>query len=232
MTLCQKKISQSTCHHLEGEYKNMRKVVYSLFIITILFACSTSLTSCKAITAQNITNTASNQGMNGGGGMNGGPGMNGNKKGTRNSMDRMANADLMGKIVSMDGNTIKIQLAKETKNNKSQNSNSGKQDVNANQNVKDTQNTNGSQNNNNNSNKRPQGGSPGGKFELSYTGELKTLTVNNDVKISERTSMSRQNGNDNSKSSIKVSDLKKSQVIMIWYKQNTKTVERISVVQS
>jgi hypothetical protein len=200
-----------------------------------------SLTSCKAITAQNITNTGSNQGMNGGMGMNG----NGNFKG------RMASADLTGKIISVDGNSIKIQLAKQTKNSKSSNSNVGKQDANGNQNVNGAPSTNGNKNangvpntndnsnvsvnqsNNNNDNKQPpQGESPGNKLELSYTGETKTLTVNNDVKISERTNMPDQNKNDNSKSSTKVSDLKKGQVIMIWYKQNTKTVERISVVQS
>ncbi len=218
----------------------MRKIVYSIFIITVLFVSSLSFTACTAITAQNITSTGSNQGMNGVG-MNGGPGMNGN------SMDRMADADVMGKIVSVDGNTIKIELATETKSSKSSNSNEVKQDVIGNQKAKGNQSVNGNQNvnidpntnanskpnNNNNDNKQPpQGGFLGGKLELSYTGETKTFTVNSDVKISERTSRPGQNGNDNSKSSIKLSDLKKDQVIMIWYKQNTKTVERISVVQS
>lgn len=203
----------------------MRKIAYSIFIIAALFVSSTSLTSCKAITAQNITNTGSGQGMNGGG-MNGGPGGN-----------RMTNADITGKIVSVDGNTIKIEVAKQNSN--------GNQNANRTPNMNDNQapkgmtntnsspNVNGNQSNNNNDNRKPpQGGFPGGKLELSYTGETKTITVNSDVKISERTGMLSQNGNDSSKSATKVSDLKKEQVIMIWYKQNTKTVERISVMQS
>ncbi|AWI05841.1 hypothetical protein [Clostridium drakei] len=181
----------------------MRKIVYRIFIIAALFVCSMSLTSCKAITAQNITNMGSGQGMNGGG-INGGPSMDGN---------RMSNADIIGKIVSLDGNTIKIEVAKQNSNGSS-NGNSKRS------------------NNNSDNRKPPQGGFSGGKLELSYTGETKTITVNSDVKISEKTGMPDQNGNGSSKSSTKVSDLKKGQVIMIWYKQNTKIVERISVTQS
>ncbi|NMM64924.1 hypothetical protein HBE96_20230 [Clostridium sp. P21] len=219
----------------------MRKIICSIFIVAALFICSISLTSCKAITAQNITNTGSSQGMNGGG-------MNDNK---------MSNADLIGKIVSVDGNTIKIEVAKQNSNgnknvngasstngnaasdmNGSQNTN-GAPKMNGNQALKGIPNTNGSSsvnsnqaNKNNDDRKSPQGGFPGGKLELSYTGETKTITANSDVKISERTGMPGQNENDSLKSSTKISDLKKGQVIMIWYKQNTKTVERISVMQS
>ncbi|AKN31412.1 hypothetical protein Ccar_11310 [Clostridium carboxidivorans P7] len=212
----------------------MRRIVCSIFIVAALFVCSMSLTSCKAITAQNITNMGSGQGMNGGG-MNGGPGMDGN---------RMSNADLIGKIVSVDGNTIKIEVAKQDSNGNAAPDMKGNQNANGTPNMNDNQaskgmsNTNGSSNvngnqsnNNNDSRKPPQGGFPDGKLELSYTGEAKTITVNSDVKISERTAMPGQNRNDNSKSSTKVSDLKKGQVIMIWYKQNTKAVERISVTQ-
>ena len=57
----------------------MRKIVYSMFIIMILFICSISLVSCEAITAQNITNTDTAPRINGGQRMNGSPGMNSNK---------------------------------------------------------------------------------------------------------------------------------------------------------
>jgi hypothetical protein len=197
-------------------------MIYKIFIIMMLVICSMPLSSCTAITAQNITHTGSGQGMNGnpgmngGGGMNGGPGgpgMNGNVRG-----NRMANADLTGKIVSVDGSSIKIQLAEQTQDNKSSNSNGG------NQNTKDNQ--------NNDNNRQTQGGFPGGMSEQSYTGAIKTITVNDNVKISQWAGMRQQNKSDNSKSTIKVSDLKKDQVIMIWYKANTKTVERISIIQS
>lgn len=44
----------------------MRKIVYTMFIIMLLFSCSILLVSCEAITAQNITNTGSTLGKNGG----------------------------------------------------------------------------------------------------------------------------------------------------------------------
>lgn len=83
-----------------------------------------------------------------------------------------------------------------------------------------------------NSGMKGGGGMNGGAAELTYTGVEKTLTVSNDVKISQRPNMGRQNTNNNSSLATKVSDLKKGQVIMIWYKANTETVERISVIQS
>jgi hypothetical protein len=55
----------------------MRKIVYKMFIIMVLFIWSMLLVSCEAITAQNITNTGSTPGMNGGQKMNGSPGRNG-----------------------------------------------------------------------------------------------------------------------------------------------------------
>jgi len=72
----------------------MRKILYSMFIIMILFICSMSLVSCEAITAQNITNTDAAPGMNGGqrmngGGqrINGGPGRDGNSGKNVNTND-------------------------------------------------------------------------------------------------------------------------------------------------
>ena len=58
----------------------MRKILYNIFIIMLLFICSMLFVSCEAITAQNITNTGSTPGMNGNqGGMKGGQDMNGNR---------------------------------------------------------------------------------------------------------------------------------------------------------
>lgn len=192
----------------------MQRMIYKIFIIIMLLICSISLVSCKAITAQNITNTTSNQGMmNGGAGGPGGQGMIGS---TRN--DKITMADLTGKILSIDGNSIKIQLAEQTQNNKSQNSDSKVQNTNSNQ-SKGT-------------NRQFQRGFSGSVPQLSYTNTTKTITVNDSVNISQRTmNVGRQNKNDNSKSTIKVSDLKKGEVIMVWYKANTETVERINVVQ-
>ena len=57
----------------------MRKIVYKMFIIMLLFIWSMLLVSCEAITAQNITKTDSTPGMNGDQRMNGGPGKDGNQ---------------------------------------------------------------------------------------------------------------------------------------------------------
>ena len=61
----------------------MKKVIYSIVIIMLLFIWSVVLISCQAITAQNINiNPADgfkiNQGMNGGPSMRGKVGMNDN----------------------------------------------------------------------------------------------------------------------------------------------------------
>lgn len=174
----------------------MGKTVYKIFIILVLLISSMSLVSCKAIEAQKITNTGDMSGIGGNPGMNGGPHMNGNTRGNEN----FTNANLTGKIVSVDGNSIKIQLAEQA--------------------------------NNNSNNKQSQTVFPGHMLEKNYTGATKTVTVTDDFKISQGQNMRGQNKTGNSKSSVKVSDLKAGQIIMIWYKQNTETVERISIVQS
>ena len=66
----------------------MRKIVYNIFIIMLLFIWSMLLVSCEAITAQNITNTGSSTpGMNGDQRMNGGPGKDGNSGMNGNTSD-------------------------------------------------------------------------------------------------------------------------------------------------
>jgi hypothetical protein len=192
----------------------MRKIISNIFIIILLFICSTSLISCEAITAQNI-NIDSASGMKGGTGMMGGPGMNGGPDTNGNArMSEIINADLMGKIISVDGNIVTIELIEQAGNSKSLNSKD------SNQNKK---------NNQNNDNTKSQKGFSRNKLDINYTGIYKTLEVSDDVNISQELSMGHQNND--SKSSMKISDLKKDQIIMIWYKENTSTVEKISVLK-
>ena len=67
----------------------MRKIVYKMFIIMLLFIWSMLLVSCEAITAQNITNTGSTPGMNGDQRMNNrGPGKDGNLGMNGNTSDK------------------------------------------------------------------------------------------------------------------------------------------------
>lgn len=207
----------------------MRKILSNIFIIMLL-TCSMSLISCEAIKAQNI-NADSFSGMKGGTGMVGGPriqkgpgianedhgisgdpGLNGNI-----DMHGNINADLIGKIISVDGNIITIELIEQTENKKSKNSNNEKQDM------KDNENSD----NNNSLNAFSRN-----SFEVNYTGIYKTLEVSDDVDISQETNTDIQTQNSDSKSQIKISDLKKDQIIMAWYKENSDTVEKINVMQS
>lgn len=63
----------------------MRKIIYNIFIIMLLFISSIALISCDAITAQNIKNTGSTP-VNDGPGKNGNPDMNGKQGMNRNTM--------------------------------------------------------------------------------------------------------------------------------------------------
>lgn len=204
----------------------MRKIICNIFLIMLLFICSVLLVSCDAVTAQNIKHSSSIPIMNNGfGGMkdglnNGGnPMQNGgvdtNRKSKNNQrMNSNNNANLIGKIISVDGNSIKIELAEQIQNNKGLNSNNGERDV--------------TDNPNNNKMQPPMGFSKG-RSEINYTGNEKILTISDEVEISEEPGMSEKNNT--SKSTLKITDLQKDQVIKVWYKENTEIVERISVVQ-
>ncbi|MFS0871005.1 hypothetical protein [Paenibacillus xylanilyticus] len=194
----------------------MRKNNYFTSVLILLMGCSVLLAACDVITAQTITNTGSAQGMNGGGMMNGGADMNGGtprgggtgmngRTGGPSERGGMMNADLTGRIISIDGNTVTVELL-EFKDNSSQNSD----------------------------NLGQQGGAPGGSMEMNETGVEMKLTLDADVSITEGMAMGgRGNTSQNTNSTtIQVSDLKEGDVVMVWYKENTETVERMAVIQS
>ncbi|CAM3212071.1 hypothetical protein HP548_04215 [Paenibacillus taichungensis] len=193
----------------------MRKNGYLISAMLLLLTCSVLLSACDVITAQNITNTGSAQGMNGGGMMNGGgPGMNGGaqrgggqgmngRTGGQDDMRGMMNADLTGKVISATGSTVTISLL-EVEDNSS------------------TGSTNG--------NGRQPGASRGGSMEMKDTGIEMKLDISEDVDITE--GMGAPGNNQNANSSLQVSDLKEGDVVMVWYKENTETVERMVVTQS
>lgn len=192
----------------------MRKNYYFTSILILLAGCAVLLAACDVITAQNITNTGTAQGMNGGGMMNGGPGMNGgmqrgggmnDRTGGPDDMRGAMSADLTGRIVSIDGDTVTVALL-EFQGFSSQNStNQGQQD-----------------------------GSPGsGSRGMNETGVEMKLKLNADVSITEGMEMGRRsNTSSDTNGAIQVSDLKEGDVVMVWYKENTETVERMAVVQS
>ncbi|KOY18052.1 hypothetical protein [Paenibacillus xylanivorans] len=188
----------------------MRKNSYLTSAMLLLLTCSVLLSACDAITAQNITNTGSAQGMNGGGMMNGGAqrgggqGMNG-RTGSPDEMRGMMNADLTGKVISATGSTVTISLL-EVQDNSSIGSTNG--------------------------NGRQPSASRSGSTDMTDTGIEMILNISEDVDITEGMGMGAPGNNQSANSSIQVSDLKEGDVIMVWYKENTETVERMVVTQS
>ncbi|MCW3795181.1 hypothetical protein OM416_26615 [Paenibacillus sp. LS1] len=171
--------------------------------LLVLLGCSVMLTACDVITAQNITNTGSAQGMNGGGmpngggmGMNGGTprggrggtGMN-DRTGSPDMTQGMMNADMTGRVISVNGNTVTLALLE----------------------VQDTS-------------------SP--SMEWKDTGMEMNLNISDDVTITEGVGTPRSgSSNPSANSSIQVSDLQQENIVMVWYKDNTETVERVMVVR-
>ncbi len=182
----------------------MRKKQYFTSVtILLLLGCSVMLTACDVITAQNITNTGSMQGMNGGGmpnggglGMNGGTprggrdgaGMN-DRSGSRDMLQGGMSADIAGRVISVTGNTVTLALLE----------------------VQDSS-------------------SP--SMEWKDTGLEMKLNISDDVTITEGMEMPRSgNSSPSANTSIHLSDLQKENIVMVWYKDNTETVERMRVVQ-
>ncbi|WP_339168518.1 hypothetical protein MKX75_04065 [Paenibacillus sp. FSL R5-0341] len=182
----------------------MRKNKYFTSVtLLLLLGCSVMLTACDVITAQNITNTGSAQGMNGGGmpngggmGMNGGTprggrggtGMN-DRTGSPDMTQGMMDADMTGRVISVNGNTVTLALLE----------------------MQDTS-------------------SP--SMEWKDTGMEMKLDISDDVTITEGMGTPRSGkSSPSANSSIQVSDIQKENIVMVWYKDNTETVERVMVVQ-
>ncbi|MFL0377824.1 hypothetical protein [Paenibacillus amylolyticus] len=146
-------------------------------------------TACDVITAQSITKTSSVQGMNGGTMPNGGGlGMN-DRTGSPGMTQGMMNADITGRVISVNGNTVTLALLEVQ-------------------------------------------GSSSPSMEWKDTGMEMKLNIGDDVAITEGMGTLRSgNSSPRANSSIQVSDLQKENIVMVWYKDNTETVERVMVVQ-
>ncbi|NMI06984.1 hypothetical protein HF638_23625 [Paenibacillus sp. SZ31] len=69
-------------------------------------------------------------------------------------------------------------------------------------------------------------------MEWRDTGMEMKLSISDDVTITEGMGTPRSgNSSPSANSSIPVSDLQKEDIVMVWYKDNTETVERVMVVQ-
>lgn len=130
--------------------------------------------------------------------------MNG-RTGSTDEMRGMMNADLTGRVISVEGSTVTIALLEVQDNS-----------------------TTGSTNGNG----RQPGVSRGGSTDMKDTGIEMKLNIGDDVNISQGMGMGAPGNNQSADSSIQVSDLKEGDVVMVWYKENTETVERMVVTQS
>lgn len=188
----------------------MRKKIYNLLILILLIICFLSLVSCSAITAQNIDPNSS-PGMGGCPGGGGGPGMGGGGGGpggapgmddrgqheqkddnsqnndtiSKNLIDDNTSENLIGKINSIDGNSIKIELISLSNENSNDN------------------------------------------LKITYTGTYKTLEISDTVNISQKSDT-----DSSSESSLNTSDLKKDEILLVKYKENTELIENITIIKS
>ncbi|WP_339189741.1 hypothetical protein MKX33_06495 [Paenibacillus sp. FSL R5-0490] len=171
--------------------------------ILLLLGCSVMLTACDVITAQNITNTGSAQSMNGGGIPNGGGlGMNGGTpRGGRGTAG-------MNDRTGSPGMTQGMMDADTTGRVISVNGNTVTLAL-----LKVQDNSSPS-------------------MEWKDTGMEMRLNLSDDVTITEGMGTPGSgNFSPGANSSIQESDLQKENIVMVWYKDNTETVERVMVVQ-
>jgi len=193
-----------------------------------VLALSMLLAACDAITAQNIPSTTSTAFRNGAGlgganvqmGMPGGGfggGFGGNTGGMREAID----SDLIGRITAVNGDTVTLELLERGS----------------------TATGDGA---------RSPGGAADGQSEWLATGEEQQLVLSRDVDISSgmsnrsggrqgdrdggsRAGTSREStrtpGEASDTATDGASELTAGQIVMVWYAEGTKTVERIRVLE-
>ncbi|MEW4369387.1 hypothetical protein [Paenibacillus kandeliae] len=251
---------------------------YAASVMTVLLGSALLLSACNPITAQHISLNAS-AGSGVGAGM-----MRGGMDGGRNAgMRGMMNADAIGRVVSVSGSTIKVELMESTRSSKrSEAANTGTSTTDT------TGASTGAGAAAGTGNGAAQGignGSRSSEFggtsasDYTTTGEQKTITLATNVQISEISSLMRQGGNaggfgggapagmggmatgspdantgnradtgniggagkpaggatgtmstPNGNSEMKASDLQAGDIVMIWYKDDTQTAERITIL--
>lgn len=200
----------------------MRKNRYSVSLLMLLLCGMILLTSCSAITAQQIT-------LNNSGGMGGG--------GNRNAMRGMMNADLIGKVVSVNGSKVTIDVMEQAqRRSPALNDHSAT--------MSSPTNATAPRSSSMPNNSTPSTNTPttdptsttdrrdSNTSNISSTGVEKTISVSEGVTISQITAIMPQSNKNSTATTLKLSDLKAGQILMIWYKDNTNTVEKISVMDS
>lgn len=200
----------------------MRKNRYSVSLLMLLLCGMILLTSCNALTAQQITLTNS-------GGMGGG--------GNRNAMRGMMNADLIGKVVSVNGSKITIDVMEQAQRrspalNDHSATMSSPTHATAPRSSSMPNNSTPNTNTPNTDTTSTTDRRDGNTSNINSTGVEKTISVSEGVTISQITAIMPQSNKNSTATTLKLSDLKAGQILMIWYKDNTNTVEKISVMDS
>ncbi len=195
----------------------MRKKRYPVSLILLLLCGMMVLTSCSAITAQRIPlNSTSTMG----GGNN------------RNALRGMMNADLIGKLISVNGSKITIDVMEQAQRRSTVLDDHSAVLSSPSQTTTPNSNRTPDTHTPNTDRTLPTDRSDGSTSTMSKTGVEKTITIGEEVSISQITAMMPQTNKNSTTTTLKVSDLKAGQILMIWYKDNTNTVEKISVMDS
>lgn len=194
----------------------MRKKRYPVSLLLLLLCGMMVLTSCSAITAQRITlNT---------GGMGGGN--------NRNALRGMMNADLIGKIVAVNGSKMTIDVMEQAQRRSTALDDHSAVLSSPSQTATPSSKPTLDTHKPDTGRTLPTDRSNGSTSTMSKTGVEKTITIGEEVSISQITAMMPQSNKNNTATTLKVSDLKAGQILMIWYKDNTNTVEKVSVMDS
>ncbi len=143
---------------------------------------------------------------------------------------QFARADLMGEVDSIKDNQVTIKLIEmpQFNRNRGQGNNNGNNNDNNNNNDNSTYNGNrqGNQNNVQSNNGQRPSGNQNRSRSRNYTGETKTITINSDIPLTTMT----MGDNGPEQKDIKVKDIKKGDMLQIWYADKNKgTISRISV---
>lgn len=125
--------------------------------------------------------------------------------------------DLSGEITEVNGNEVTLKIIEQPQRN---NGNGGNPQGN-NQNNQDNQEKQGDQDNNQGN----PGGTGGMRPEISYTGEVKTITIPADASLVAMT----RGANGMSETAVNMSELTAGVRLSIYYKEDGKTISKVSV---
>jgi len=195
----------------------LKKSINFLLVISIV-VISILLVSCNNSANSNTGNS------NGNG--------NDNTNNSQNGQRQIDNADVYGEIKSISGDKVTLslleqpQMGRPRNNEDLQNNDNDKQPP---ENMPEKSPGENDQKPEATEGERRGNGGPGGmRFEKTYTGETKEVTINDSIKI---VSM-QMSENGMQENEIQVTDLKEGQILQVWYKEGSDSeIENIRVME-